>query len=114
MTFSKFLLVPVFGLAACAGSGPQDWPQQGSISAAGGGASGYQHGPERTQLVIGNQTRRISKYGYVKKVGDQGALASNRANGSTFAVPSAQAASLRLPPYGKSSDDHDTYVKNYF
>lgn len=29
-------------------------------------------------------------------------------------VCSAHAESLQLPPFGKSSDDHDSFVKDYF
>ena len=114
MNRGRILLLLTVGLTACNARAPQDWPAQGTIAAPAEGAAGYQHGPEHTRFVVGDHARQESKYGYLKSVGDQGTLATNHANGSTFAVPSAHAESLGLPPYGKSPEEHDAYVKEYF
>ena len=114
MNVTKILPLLALALGGCAAPSLHDWRTQGAIPAPDGGVAGYQHGPEHSQFAIGDHPKRMEQYGYLKSVGDQGTLATNLANGSTFAVPSAHAPSLRLPPYGGSSDDHDAFVKNYF
>jgi hypothetical protein len=107
------LLLP-FALTACHSTAPQDWRSQGTVEAPTGGAPGYQHGPQRSKFVVGEHARREQKFGYLKSVGDQGTLATSISNGSALALPSHNAASLTLPPFGKSPNEHDAWVKDYF
>ena len=114
MSIGRILPLLALALSACGTTGPQDWPTPGTIAAPEGGVAGYQHGPEHSQFAVGEHPKQLEQYGYLKSVGAQGAFATKRTNGSTLAVPSAHAPSLRLSPFGGSSDDHDSFVKNYF
>ena len=102
-------------VGGCANVEVSPTPRQGPIPEAGGGVPGYQHGgAEGTKFAIGQNSRRSSQYGYLKQTGDEGTLAIRQSNGSVFGVPNARAASLKLPPYGNSPQDHDRYVRDYF
>jgi len=114
MNPTRNLLLLTLALTGCFSPRPQEWRAQGTIPASGGGAPGYQHGPQHTRFVIGDHPKVESKYSYLKISGRQGTVAVDSANGSTFAIPSRDAASLKLPPFGNSSDDHDSFVKDYF
>ena len=110
----RILLLLTLTITGCFSPKAQEWRTQGTIPAPDGGVSGYQHGPQHTRFAFGDHLKSESKYGYLKRVGDQGTLAVNSANGSTFAIPSRDADSLKSPPFGNSSEDHDTFVKDYF
>jgi hypothetical protein len=56
----------------------------------------------------------VAEHGYLKQVGDQGTLAVNPNNGSTFGIPNAAAPGQRSRPYGASPQDHDAFVRRYF
>jgi hypothetical protein len=100
-------------LMACMSHRVGDWPAQGTIAAPAGGAAGYQHGVTRSGFIQ-NASSSTEQHGYVKSTSKEGTLAANRQDGSTFAIPSAHAENLRLPPYGNSVEEHDAFVKNYF
>jgi hypothetical protein len=108
-------LMTVLFVAGCANVDLPSPAHQGPIPEPGGGVPGYQHGGgEGTKFAIGQNLRRTSQYGYLKQIGDEGTLAIRYSNGSVFGVPNAQAASLKLPPYGASPIDHGRYVRDYF
>jgi hypothetical protein len=65
-------------------------------------------------VVVGDHRKTEERYGYLKTVGDQGTLATNTANGSTFAAAAPNSSGVRLPPFGGSYEDHDKFVKDYF
>jgi len=101
-------------LTACVSSAPREWRPQGTIPAPAGGAAGYQHGPEHTRVVVGDHRKTSERYGYLRVVGDQGTLATNIANGSTFAAAAPSSSAVGLPPIGNGYEDHDKFVKDYF
>ncbi len=101
-------------LTACVSSPPREWRTQGTIPAPAGGAAGYQHGPEHTHVVVGEHRKTAERYGYLRMVGDQGTLATNIANGSTFAAAAPGSSAVSLPPFGNGYEDHDKFVKDYF
>lgn len=101
-------------LTACVSSAPPEWRTQGTIPAPAGGAAGYQHGPEHTQVVLGDHRKTVARYGYLKAVGDKGTLATNIATGSTFAAAAPGSSGVHLPPFGTGYEDHDKFVKDYF
>ena len=111
---SSLTLLSALLLAACASVEVAAPPPQGAIAAAPGGVDGYQHGLAGDKFAVGRQPRRFDEHGYFKSVGDGGTLAIRRGNGSAFGVPSAGAAGLHMAPYGKSPQEHDTFVRDYF
>src|SRR5229473_2227747 len=86
----------LLSLAACATMNVPPPPRQGLIPAGDGGAAGYQHGTDGSRFVVGQNTRRLVQYGYLKLTGDEGTVAISRGNGSTFGVPHARASTLRM------------------
>lgn len=101
-------------LTACVSSAPREWRTQGTIPAPAGGAAGYQHGPEHTRVVVGDHRKTSERYGYLRMVGDQGTVATNIANGSTFAAAAPASSGAHLPSFGSNYEDHDKFVKDYF
>jgi hypothetical protein len=101
-------------LAGCASVRIPAPPRQGQIPDPAGGPPGYQHGAENGKFALGANVRRMQQYGYLKTTGDQGTLAIKQTNGSVVGIPNANAASLRLAPYGSSPADHDMFVRAYF
>jgi len=110
----SLILLPALLLAACAAVDFPAPPPQGPIVAAPGGVDGYQHGLAGDRFAAGGERARLDEHGYFKRVGEGGTLAIRRSNGSTFGVPGAAAAALRSAPYGKSPQEHDTFVRDYF
>ncbi len=108
------LLVASLSLVGCASVDVAPAPRQGTIPATSGGASGYQHGGRGSLFVLGEHVKRVSEYGYLKEVGDEGALAIKASNGSAFCIPNANVSSLESGPYGGSPEDHDRFVRDYF
>ncbi len=114
MNARTVVLIVALSVAGCASNPVPPAPRQGRIPPADGGAAGYQHGTEGSLFSIGGNAGRVAENGYLKQVGDQGALAIDASNGSAFGVPDADAPGLRSPPYGASPADHDAFVKRYF
>src|SRR5262249_23962514 len=114
MKIIRALPLVVVTLTACVSSPRREWPTQGTISAPAGGGAGYQHGPDHTQVVVGGHRKIAERYGYLRMVGEQGAVATNIANGSTVAAAAPNSSSASLPPFGTGYQDHDKFVKEYF
>jgi hypothetical protein len=115
----------ILASAAVAGSTiAQDTPA-GLIATDQGGASGYQHGLERSQFITGGATeaelRRVEENGFLKVVGPNGVFATNRRNGLVIAVRGASGnkgepiAGLdeAKEEYLLDPDKHNEQVKNY-
>jgi hypothetical protein len=100
-------------------------PSKGLIASDEGGASGYQHGFERTRLVTGAEAslRRVEEHGYAKVVGTDGVFAVSQHNGLALGVPngggdkdkSAEPRSAEASvPYGMDPTKHNQQVVDYF
>ncbi len=100
-------------LSGCATSARVPDPPSGVV-ASEGGIAGYQHGVDRSLYSVGAHAHRKSEHGYTKVLGDEGTLAIDQVNGSTYGVPTATAQVQKRGPYGKTPADHDAFVRAYF
>jgi len=112
----RVLLVTAISLClvACSRRSAPQPPQRGPIITSPGGATGYQHGLEGSRFALGDHVRRTAELRFNKYVGNEGTFGIDITNGSVLALPKANAKSLQLPPYGHTSQEHDTFVKDYF
>ena len=114
MNARAIVIVTCAWLGACATANVPVGPRQGVTPAGNGGVNGYQHGVEGSLFAFGAHFKRVQQFGYLKQVGDEGVLAINLSNGSTFGIPNSNAPGLKSRPFGKSPADHDGFVRAYF
>lgn len=114
ITSTAILVSALLAVTGCASVNVPAPPKQGPISEESGGLAGYQHGAENTKFLLGANARWSAQSGYLKDTGEIGTVAIRESNGSVFGVPNAHAVSVNKAPYGRSPQDHDTYVRGYF
>jgi hypothetical protein len=111
----SLLAVAALALGGCATPvKTSDPPPSGVIAAPEGGASGYQHGADRSRFSVGAGSLRATEHGYFKLTGAEGTLALDQFNGSVYGVPKAASSAQKLPPLGKAPAEHDAFVLDYF
>ena len=97
--YQQSLLVLMFVAAAASETAIAQTPSAGLISAEDGGASGYQHGFERSRFVTGareSAVRRVEENGFVKMEGPAGVFAVDLRNGLALAVQSGAPETMRV------------------
>lgn len=123
--YQQSLLVLMFVAAAASETAIAQTPSAGLISAEDGGASGYQHGFERSRFVTGareSAVRRVEENGFVKMVGPAGVFAVDLRNGLALAVQSGGSnkgetgarEGVSTQPYQMDPEKHDQQVTEYF
>src|ERR1700760_1905620 len=114
LKFMRGLLVVTLTLSGCAMQVKTHEPSPGVITAAAGGADGYQHGADRSGFSVGAGRHRTNDHGYFKVTGTEGTIAVDETNGSAYAVPKARSDAQRRPPFGQTPAEHDRFVLDYF
>ena len=76
----------VLDASGCATQVKTPEPPSGVIAVPEGGASGYQHGADRSRFSVGAGSYRATEHGYFKLTGAEGTLALDQFNGSVYAV----------------------------
>ena len=106
-----FLLV-----AACTERSQRQPPTAGPIRTEDGGAAGYQHGPDRSRVNLGDDRRTVDERGFLKIVSATATFAVDASNGAAATIPNASrlAALEDAAPRPLDPRQHNQQVVDYF